>query len=141
MKRPSGGQTFLVKSRFLLAGKLFAYVAVCRIRLVNRRQTSSNSYFTGTAAEWSTSFYRRWNCIDVRVAIRCLPPNPQGKFAPKTPYLLVSRFARGRVITPNAGVAQLVEQLICNHQVVSSSLITGSIFYKGSSVFAEAHYL
>ena len=26
-----------------------------------------------------------------------------------------------------AGVAQLVEQLICNHQVVSSSLITGSI--------------
>ena len=28
----------------------------------------------------------------------------------------------------HAGVAQLVEQLICNHQVVSSSLITGSIF-------------
>lgn len=27
----------------------------------------------------------------------------------------------------HAGLAQLVEQLICNHQVVSSSLITGSI--------------
>ena len=31
------------------------------------------------------------------------------------------------MLTPNAGVAQLVEQLICNHQVVSSNLITGSI--------------
>ena len=35
------------------------------------------------------------------------------------------------MLTPNAGVAQLVEQLICNHQVVSSSLITGSSKYKG----------
>lgn len=35
-------------------------------------------------------------------------------------------------IVPNslviAGLAQLVEQLICNHQVVSSSLTTGTIF-------------
>ena len=29
--------------------------------------------------------------------------------------------------TRNAGLAQLVEQLICNHQVVSSSLTSGSI--------------
>ena len=29
--------------------------------------------------------------------------------------------------TMNAGLAQLVEQLICNHQVVSSSLTSGSI--------------
>ena len=40
-------------------------------------------------------------------------------FAPLTAFLLVLRFAR-------AGVAQLVEQLICNHQVVGSSPITGS---------------
>jgi hypothetical protein len=31
--------------------------------------------------------------------------------------------------TKKAGVAQLVEQLICNHQVVSSSLITGSSLF------------
>ena len=38
-----------------------------------------------------------------------------------------SIFVCGRNDPPAAGVAQLVEQLICNHQVVSSSLITGSI--------------
>ena len=42
--------------------------------------------------------------------------------------LLVSTFAA--FATHQAGVAQLVEQLICNHQVVSSSLITGSIHFE-----------
>ena len=32
---------------------------------------------------------------------------------------------------PNAGVAQLVEQLICNHQVGGSSPFTGSNKYGG----------
>ena len=36
-----------------------------------------------------------------------------------------------------SGVAQLVEQLICNHQVVSSNLIIGSIIFKGFSFWAE----
>ena len=34
-----------------------------------------------------------------------------------------------------AGVAQLVEQLICNHQVGGSNPFTGSSKYKGFSVF------
>jgi hypothetical protein len=46
------------------------------------------------------------------------------------PFAIISvRLLRGDK-TSNAGVAQLVEQLICNHQVVSSSLITGSRFFK-----------
>lgn len=32
-----------------------------------------------------------------------------------------------------ASLAQLVEQLICNHQVVSSSLTAGSALFKGVS--------
>ena len=53
------------------------------------------------------------------------------KFGPSFPLLahelvglLVSTFAP--FATHQAGVAQLVEQLICNHQVVGSSPITGS---------------
>src|SRR5690606_34438160 len=45
--------------------------------------------------------------------------------------LLIKRFAiisvRPHGEPTQAGVAQLVEQLICNHQVVGSSPITGSI--------------
>ena len=36
-----------------------------------------------------------------------------------------------------AGVAQLVEQLICNHQVVGSSPITGSSIQRASDYFSE----
>ena len=39
-----------------------------------------------------------------------------------------------------AGVAQLVEQLICNHQVVGSSPITGSSKYGRFSEFAETPF-
>src|SRR4030095_8450616 len=41
--------------------------------------------------------------------------------------LLVSHFALARTHARLAGVAQLVEQLICNHQVGGSSPFTGSI--------------
>ena len=39
-------------------------------------------------------------------------------------FALVAECVHAAVL---AGVAQLVEQLICNHQVVGSSPITGSI--------------
>ena len=54
--------------------------------------------------------------------------NTRLRFAPPSFYLLVFSFAPLTTKGRNAGVAQLVEQLICNHQVVSSSLITGSIY-------------
>lgn len=38
-----------------------------------------------------------------------------------------------------AGVAQLAEQLICNQQVISSSLIAGSsLFYSGRGRYARS---
>ncbi len=39
-----------------------------------------------------------------------------------------------------AGLAQLVEQLICNHQVVSSSLTAGSILNLVNSIIYEVFY-
>ena len=57
------------------------------------------------------------------------PKHPEGsksKFAhPHTP-LLLSPFAAVPQQPTHAGVAQLVEQLICNHQVGGSSPFTGS---------------
>ncbi len=55
----------------------------------------------------------------------------------KIPHLLIFSFAADTTRPRNAGVAQLVEQLICNHQVVSSSLITGSSKYGHSSQILE----
>ena len=64
-----------------------------------------------------------------------LPPIPLGQ---NLMFLLVFSFAADTRQPTQAGVAQLVEQLICNHQVVSSSLITGSSFYLGfQRYFAE----
>src|SRR5437868_2282224 len=50
-------------------------------------------------------------------------PTGRAHFGQKSTLLLVFSFAS------LAGVAQLVEQLICNHQVVGSSPITGSNKY------------
>jgi hypothetical protein len=41
-------------------------------------------------------------------------------------FLVVFSFAVAQTEAPKAGVAQLVEQLICNHQVGGSSPFTGS---------------
>ena len=50
-----------------------------------------------------------------------------GLFGHLVTVLLVSTFAAQ---ASSAGVAQLVEQLICNHQVGGSSPFTGSNKYK-----------
>ena len=55
------------------------------------------------------------------------------RFADQKTNLVVFSFAAGLPIDPFAGVAQLVEQLICNHQVVGSSPITGSSIVGPSS--------
>ena len=53
----------------------------------------------------------------------------QIKLAIELAVLLVSSFA-ARSCGSFAGVAQLVEQLICNHQVGGSNPFTGSNIYK-----------
>ena len=80
-----------------------------------------------------------WASIIVSVVVRggqqvFTHLNTSKEFALILAFLLVSSFAVEHPFDPTAGVAQLVEQLICNHQVVSSSLITGSSKYKGVSV-------
>ncbi len=50
----------------------------------------------------------------------------RGLFAIAPPRLLLPPFAARPDGTHQAGVAQLVEQLICNHQVGGSSPFTGS---------------
>ena len=46
-------------------------------------------------------------------------------------YNSQNKFIAERIITDNAGVAQLVEQLICNQPVGGSNPLTSSIFFKG----------
>ncbi len=57
-------------------------------------------------------------------------------FANSNWRLLVFSFAAAAVVPLLAGVAQLVEQLICNHQVVGSSPITGSNVLNNLQSFA-----
>ena len=54
-----------------------------------------------------------------------IPPLIPGSLAQQMAVLLVSSFAAAEP-RKQAGVAQLVEQLICNHQVGGSSPFTGS---------------
>ena len=55
------------------------------------------------------------------------PLNTQQICADQGDFASIFVCGRSPIRPSKAGVAQLVEQLICNHQVVSSSLITGSI--------------
>ena len=83
-------------------------------------------YCKASQGAWSTSFYN------------VFPVSGRGKalFAPRIGDLLVSTFAVGPQSPPKqAGVAQLVEQLICNHQVVGSSPITGSSIFNKLRAF------
>lgn len=52
--------------------------------------------------------------------------NTRLRFAPPSFYLLVFSFALLTTKGRHAGVAQLVEQLICNHQVGGSNPFVGS---------------
>ena len=62
------------------------------------------------------------------------------RLAPLALQLLVSQFAR--VDRPqNAGVAQLVEQLICNHQVGGSSPFTGSSIFRDLRKSCRSEFL
>jgi hypothetical protein len=68
-------------------------------------------------------------------------PNYAALFGQNFLLLLVFSFAAEEPSARLAGVAQLVEQLICNHQVVGSSPITGSelyIYFGGSPVRVDA---
>jgi hypothetical protein len=46
---------------------------------------------------------------------------------PPSPMDAVRKSSDVAIVMPHAGLAQLVEHLICNHEVVSSILTPGSI--------------
>ncbi len=104
------------------------------------RETPCYRWFARTSKNSKLQFLYKVCCERSSCEKRKIPSQVKIKFVVilrvlrETPYY--RWFARMRYkflgTTPNAGVAQLAEQLICNQQVVGSSPITGSkkISYK-----------